>query len=94
MSEYNIWRKIHILEDLEDYNFPFERLKHILGAASYEKQFGKDDPSLEKKPMTKAEKRKAKKAEQQKKEEEKKEEEPMIEEVTDEQADQIQSEQK
>ena len=37
VSEFNVQRYIHILEDLEDYNFPFERLRAVLGKETFEK---------------------------------------------------------
>jgi len=86
------------LEDLEDYTFPFERLKAVLGKESYEKQFGKDDeplPPKSKKQQKKEAKKKAEEANKKAEEEKKKEEEePMIEEITDEQAEKIEQEEK
>jgi len=31
ISEYMVQSYIHKLEELEEYNYPFERLKHVLG---------------------------------------------------------------
>lgn len=44
-------RNIHILEDLEDYDFQFERMRHILGP-DYDENFER------KKPKSKTEKKK------------------------------------
>ena len=45
ISEYNVQQYIHKLEELERYEYPFERLKHVLG----EKKFAETDPAFKKK---------------------------------------------
>ena len=73
ISEYIVHSFIHKLEELTEYDYPFERLKHVLG-----KDFEK--PAEDKKKATEPELGNI---------EEVDEEEPQIEEVTDEQADRI-----
>ena len=80
ISEYNVQGYIQKLEDLNEYEFPFERLRHILGDRY-------DSPrTREKKAKEAAEKKKAKKK---KEEEQKAQEEPMIQEITEEEAQQM-----
>jgi dynein assembly factor 3 len=70
ISEFSVQYYLHMLEELEEYDFPFERLKHVLGD-QYEDPHKK---KMEEKAKKEAEKKKK----------EKDDEEPMIEEVTDE----------
>lgn len=73
VSEYNVHRVIHKFQTGEEYEFPFERLKHILGD-----QYNKPGTGV------KGQVQKSDKSNAEKKDE--KDEEPMIEELTDEQA--------
>lgn len=45
VSEYNVQRIIHRLQNLEEFEFSFERLKHILGDS-----YNKPDPKAKKDP--------------------------------------------
>lgn len=79
---------------MEAYEYPFERLKHVLG----EKKFRETDPAYRKK-MEQEEKKaeEAKKAKNKKKKgkkQEAEEEEPMIQEITEEEAQKIEEEKK
>eukprot|EP00355_Strombidium_rassoulzadegani_P006447 CAMPEP_0168617932 /NCGR_PEP_ID=MMETSP0449_2-20121227/5803_1 /TAXON_ID=1082188 /ORGANISM="Strombidium rassoulzadegani, Strain ras09" /LENGTH=311 /DNA_ID=CAMNT_0008658775 /DNA_START=147 /DNA_END=1082 /DNA_ORIENTATION=+ len=90
VSEYNVQSYIVKLEDLKEYDFPFERLKQILG--------DKYDELTEEQKKAKAEAEKKKKQEEESKKKNKKkkekvvEEEPMIQEITDEEAKKIEDE--
>jgi dynein assembly factor 3 len=42
ISEYNVLSYITKLEDLVEYNYPFERLKHVMGSKNYSKMQGEE----------------------------------------------------
>lgn len=81
---------------MEEFEYPFERLKHVLG----EKKFAETDPAFHKKKMEEEKKaeelkeqsKKDKKKKKGKKQEAKEEEEPMIQEITEEEAQKIEEE--
>ena len=80
VTEYNVQAYIHKLEQMNEYEFPFERLKHILG-----KQY--DDPKKKQKKEGEMDKIEEDEEDQKEEEEdEKKEEETTVQELTDEQA--------
>ena len=87
ISEYNVQQYIQKLEDLDDFEFPFERLKSMVP------NFDTDNPSKMSRKNQKLRKEKEA-AEKKKLEEIKEEEEPMIEEITDEQAAKIEEDKK
>ena len=97
ISEYTVQQFIHKLEELEEYEYPFERLKHVLG----EKKFKETDPEYYKKKMEEEKKaeeakkaKKDKKKNKGKKQEPVEDEEPMIQEITEEEAQKIEEEKK
>ena len=73
---------IYKLEDMEEYNYPFERLKHVMGDKNYNKMTGKEKMSEEQKKQDSNFGRS----------DDKDDEDPQIEEVTDEQAEKIKEE--
>ena len=94
ISEYNIQSYIHKLEEMTDYEYPFERLKSILGD-QYDNPKDKAKAEAYKKQQE-AEKRKKAKPEviEEKKEEEEEDEEPMIKEIDEEEEKQIEEDKK
>lgn len=83
ISEYNVQSYIHKLEEMTDYDYPFERLRSILGD-----QY--DNP----KDKAKAEAYKKQQEEEKKKKEKQDDEEPMIKEIDEEEEKQIEQDKK
>ena len=88
ISEYNVQSYIHKLEEMTEYDYPFERLKSILGD-QYDNPKDKAKAEAYKKEQEEEKRKKAKQAEERKEEEE-----PMIKEIDEDEEKQIEEEKK
>lgn len=86
ISEYNVQAYIHKLEEMTDYMFPFERLRHILGDKFEEGPKKKDETKQKEKS------KEEKKAQDDDEEEDDRFEEPMIQEIDEEEEKRIAAE--